>query len=125
MFIIYHLYNISINLNKSYSIKADNISKNLSFIKPIRGEILDKNGKLLAINKIGFNIKINPNLDIKGEKFNKIINLIMKSFPYENKINLICGGHYHTETWGVRLLSERMSGDLGVEAVFIDVPTGL
>jgi dinuclear metal center YbgI/SA1388 family protein len=43
----------------------------------------------------------------------------------ENRINLICGGHYHTETWGVRLLSERASSDLGIETVFIDVPTGL
>lgn len=43
----------------------------------------------------------------------------------EEGINLICGGHYHTETWGVRLLSERTSADLGIETVFIDVPTGL
>ncbi|HAK45424.1 MAG TPA: Nif3-like dinuclear metal center hexameric protein [Spirochaeta sp.] len=43
----------------------------------------------------------------------------------ENGINLICGGHYHTETWGVRLLSERTRTDLGLETVFIDIPTGL
>lgn len=43
----------------------------------------------------------------------------------ENKISLICGGHYHTETWGVRLLSDRTAADLGVETVFIDIPTGL
>lgn len=43
----------------------------------------------------------------------------------ENGINLISGGHYHTETWGVRLLAGRTSADLGIETVFIDVPTGL
>lgn len=43
----------------------------------------------------------------------------------ENRINLICGGHYHTETWGVKLLCERAAADLGLETVFIDVPTGL
>ncbi len=43
----------------------------------------------------------------------------------ENRINLICGGHYHTETWGVRLLAERVSSDLGLDTVFIDLPTGL
>ena len=43
----------------------------------------------------------------------------------ERGINLICGGHYHTETWGVRLLSEKVSDELGLETVFIDVPTGL
>jgi putative NIF3 family GTP cyclohydrolase 1 type 2 len=43
----------------------------------------------------------------------------------EHGINLICGGHYHTETWGVRLLAERTASDLGIETFFIDVPTGL
>ena len=43
----------------------------------------------------------------------------------ENGINLICGGHYHTETWGVRLLSERTASDLNIETVYLDVPTGL
>ena len=43
----------------------------------------------------------------------------------EHGINLICGGHYHTETWGVRLLSERTAADTGIETVFLDVPTGL
>ncbi|MBI9107726.1 MAG: Nif3-like dinuclear metal center hexameric protein [Spirochaetales bacterium] len=43
----------------------------------------------------------------------------------ERGINLICGGHYHTETWGVRLLSERAASDLGIQTVFLDVPTGL
>jgi len=43
----------------------------------------------------------------------------------ERGINLICGGHYHTETWGVRLLAERAAADLGIETVFLDVPTGL
>ena len=43
----------------------------------------------------------------------------------ENGINLICGGHYHTETWGVRLLAGKTATDLGIETVFIDVPTGL
>lgn len=43
----------------------------------------------------------------------------------ERGINLICGGHYHTETWGVRLLAEKTTADLGIETVFIDVPTGL
>ncbi|MDC7124790.1 MAG: Nif3-like dinuclear metal center hexameric protein [Spirochaetales bacterium] len=43
----------------------------------------------------------------------------------ENKINMISAGHYNTETWGVRLLSEKVASELGLETVFIDVPTGL
>jgi dinuclear metal center YbgI/SA1388 family protein len=43
----------------------------------------------------------------------------------EGGINLIAGGHYHTETYGPRLLAERCAADLDVETEFIDVPTGL
>ena len=43
----------------------------------------------------------------------------------ENRINVIAGGHYQTETVGVSLLAEKMRKELGIETVFIDVPTGL
>ena len=43
----------------------------------------------------------------------------------ENKINVIAGGHYQTETVGVRLLSKKLGLDTGIDTVFIDVPTGL
>jgi dinuclear metal center YbgI/SA1388 family protein len=43
----------------------------------------------------------------------------------EGKIHLVGGGHYHTETYGPRLLSEKCARDTGIETCFIDVPTGL
>lgn len=43
----------------------------------------------------------------------------------ENKINVIAGGHYQTETFGVRLVAERLGRETGIDTVFIDVPTGL
>lgn len=43
----------------------------------------------------------------------------------EEKINVIFGGHYLTETWGVRLLSLRLAEETGLRTSFIDVPTGL
>lgn len=43
----------------------------------------------------------------------------------EEKINVVFGGHYLTETWGVRLLSKLLAEQTGVKTVFIDVPTGL
>jgi dinuclear metal center YbgI/SA1388 family protein len=43
----------------------------------------------------------------------------------EGGINLIAGGHYHTETYGPRLLAEKCAEETGIETVFIDVPTGL
>lgn len=43
----------------------------------------------------------------------------------EERINLICGGHYQTEVWGVRLVAEKLAKDTGIKTTFVDVPTGL
>jgi dinuclear metal center YbgI/SA1388 family protein len=43
----------------------------------------------------------------------------------ESGINLVAGGHYHTETYGVRKLMQVLRDEYDVETVFIDVPTGL
>ena len=43
----------------------------------------------------------------------------------ENGLNIIAGGHYSTEVWGVLKLMEECTRQLGVEVEFIDIPTGL
>jgi dinuclear metal center YbgI/SA1388 family protein len=43
----------------------------------------------------------------------------------EAGINVISGGHYATETWGVRQLAAYLQKQTGVPAVFLDLPTGL
>ena len=40
-------------------------------------------------------------------------------------INVVFGGHYQTETWGPRLLCDRVSASCPVETTFVDVPTAL
>lgn len=40
-------------------------------------------------------------------------------------INLIYGGHYATETFGVKALAEHLAAKFGLDWVFIDHPTGL
>ncbi len=40
-------------------------------------------------------------------------------------INLVLGGHYRTETWGVRALAERAAARFGLAWSFIDRPSGL
>ena len=42
----------------------------------------------------------------------------------ESEIHVVLAGHYATETFGVRSLSELVSG-WGIETTFIDCPTGL
>jgi dinuclear metal center YbgI/SA1388 family protein len=41
----------------------------------------------------------------------------------EGGINVVCGGHYHTEKSGVQALGNLLSEKFGVESVFLDVPT--
>lgn len=50
-------------------------------------------------------------------------------YAKEMQINVIGGGHYETETFGVNLLKEKIDRELGkiedIETFFIDLPTGL
>jgi len=43
----------------------------------------------------------------------------------EGKLNMIAGGHYSTEVWGVRAVMRHCIAELGITAEFIDIPTGL
>jgi dinuclear metal center YbgI/SA1388 family protein len=43
----------------------------------------------------------------------------------EGRINVFFGGHYATETWGLKALAERVEEQFGLEWEFIDHPTGL
>jgi len=43
----------------------------------------------------------------------------------EAGINVLFGGHYQTEVWGVQALGQRVAEDLNLETTFIDLPTGL
>lgn len=43
----------------------------------------------------------------------------------ENGISLIFAGHYASETFGVKALGDLMRKNLGLQAFFIDLPTGL
>jgi len=43
----------------------------------------------------------------------------------EGKLNMIAGGHYSTEVWGLQAVMRHCTAELGIDAEFIDVPTGL
>ena len=59
-------------------------------------------------------------LYITGDAAHEVYHLCL-----EERINLICGGHYRTEIWGVSTLAEKLKQDTGLDACFIDIPTGL
>ncbi len=87
--LISRIYQISIKSNLYYEGLAKNNIERKYFIKPVRGEILDRNRKLLAVNKIGFSIKIAPHLKINGRELNQTIDSIIEEFPDFNRTKLI------------------------------------
>ncbi|THB62877.1 MAG: Nif3-like dinuclear metal center hexameric protein [Spirochaetaceae bacterium] len=59
-------------------------------------------------------------LYITGDASHEVYHMVQ-----EAGINVIFGGHYSTEIWGVRAAGEEFAKEYGLEHVFIDVPTGL
>ena len=79
------LYHISIKSNFYYErLAKDNIERK-RYIKPVRGEITDINGNLLAMNQIGFSISIKPHLRQSDKQLIAVIDTLVKTFPDLNK----------------------------------------
>lgn len=62
----------------------------------------------------------NLDLFITGEISHQIYHYCL-----EGGLNLISGGHYATEVWGVRQVAEKTARELAIETRFFDIPTGL
>jgi len=74
------IYNITVKSNYKYQkLAKENIEKKI-ILKPTRGEILDKNKKLLATNLIGFSLSIKPRLKIDSKEFQDVLETLSKSF---------------------------------------------
>jgi dinuclear metal center YbgI/SA1388 family protein len=59
-------------------------------------------------------------LYVTGETSHQIYHPIL-----EGRLNMIAGGHYATEVWGVRRVMETCAARLDMDVEFIDAPTGL
>jgi len=82
---IARLYHVSIKSNFYYEgLAKDNIERK-QFIKPVRGEITDINGNLLAMNQIGFSISIKPHLKQDNPKLLAVIDRLVETFDDLNK----------------------------------------
>jgi len=57
---------------------------------------------------------------ITGEVKHELYHIIK-----EHKLNVISAGHYNTETLGVKALSHILRKRFNIEAIFVDIPTGL
>ncbi|MBX1080562.1 penicillin-binding protein 2 [Campylobacter jejuni] len=65
IFLLSRVYYLSIKSNVYYEELAKQNAIKTEFLPPIRGQITDRNGTLLAINDLGFSISIKPYLSIK------------------------------------------------------------
>jgi len=81
--LLVRVYHLSINSNQYYEeLSKKNYIKRF-YTTSSRGSILDRNGKYLAINKVGFSINLKPHLRSK-KKFKTVedvAKLVVKYFP--------------------------------------------
>lgn len=89
------IYYLSIHSNRHYEALSHENTIKTEQIAPVRGEILDRNFKPLAINKLGFKIEIAPHLDTKKQKkhLKNIIDKIAQLLPILDADTML--KHYH------------------------------
>ena len=85
------IYQISIKSNAYYETLANQNIVKKEWILPVRGEILDRNGKPLAINQIGFKILIAPHLSgrKKRESLRQAVDAIVRAFGEVDRQKII------------------------------------
>jgi len=76
---------VSIKSNFYYEGLAKENIERKQFIKPVRGQITDINGNLLAMNQIGFSISIKPHLKQDNPQLLEVIDILVDTFPDLNK----------------------------------------
>jgi dinuclear metal center YbgI/SA1388 family protein len=65
-------------------------------------------------------IDVGSDLYITGEMSHSVYSTVK-----EARINMIAGGHYNTEIWGVQAVMQKLKSEKGIDASFIDLTTGL
>jgi penicillin-binding protein 2 len=82
---IIRLYHVSIKSNYYYEELAKENIERKEYLKPVRGEITDVNGNLLAMNQIGFSISVMPHLKAGSERLEAVGEALANTFPDLNQ----------------------------------------
>jgi penicillin-binding protein 2 len=82
---IVRLYHISIKSNYYYEELAKENIERKEYLKPVRGEITDVNGNLLAMNQIGFSISVMPHLKAGSKRLEAVGEALANTFPDLNR----------------------------------------
>ena len=89
--LLVRVYYLAIESNRYYEKLSLNNTIKTEYIAPVRGEILDRQKRPVAINKLGFKIQLKPHLRSKKhiKEFNEEIENIIKLFPNLDKEKMI------------------------------------
>ena len=66
--LLVRIFYLSVQSNAYYDALSDNNTIRSEMITPIRGNIFDRNGNPIAINKLGFKIVLEPHLSEPAER---------------------------------------------------------
>jgi dinuclear metal center YbgI/SA1388 family protein len=73
-----------------------------------------------AANCVSEAVATEQDLFITGEPSHPLYH-----YCQEASMNVIFGGHYQTEIWGVATMAKHVREQLGLETIYFDLPTGL
>lgn len=85
--LIVRVYFLSVASNSYYDKLSLNNTIKTELLAPVRGEIVDRNNKPIAINKLGFKITLRPHLSRKKNVkiFEKELDFLVKTLPQLDK----------------------------------------
>lgn len=125
---IYHGMMLGFEIELQRADKLENIAKRLGerlSCKPIVWNFGPENIKRIAYVSGGSMGNLEEAID---KEFDLFITGEPKHTVYwtaqEAQINVICAGHYATETLGVKAVGDYLEKKMGLNTVFIDLPTG-
>ena len=87
--LLVRVYYISVQSNNYYETLANKNTIKFEYIPPIRGEIIDRNGRPFAINKLGFKLQVAPHISTKNGDLDKELDIIISMFPFMDKKELL------------------------------------
>jgi len=89
--LIVRVFFLSVESNNYYTKLSHNNTIKIDKIAPVRGEIVDRNNKPIAINKLGFKIQLKPHLRTKKyiAMFNEELDVLMKLLPQLSREELV------------------------------------
>ena len=91
LMLIVRIFYLAVSSNNHYKKLSLNNTIKVEKIAPVRGEILDRNGVPIAINQLGFKIKLKPHLLSKKNKpkFNAELDNLLKLFPQLDRKKIV------------------------------------